>query len=221
MSFVRAVSITACAAVRPAVRRMVPPALGSGLRRWGVLAALLPLAAGAAEPIAPRDWGGEPTVVAAESAQRIERITLHHQGERWKPDADPAAYLRRLQSWSRLSKRWPDIPYHYVIAPDGRVFEARPEALPGDTNTGYDPRGHALVMLLGNFEEQEPTAAQLEATVALMTRLARRHGIPADRIASHRDVSDGTVCPGAHLWPLLPQLRDQVRQALAAPAGAS
>lgn len=167
-----------------------------------------------ADPIPVQAWGGQPTEVSPAQAQRIERITLHHLGERWRTEADPAAFLRWMQNWSRLTKRWADIPYHYVIAPDGRVFEARPEPLPGDTNTGYDTRGHALIMLLGNFEEQQPTPAQLDATVALMTRLARRHGIGVDRIASHRDVSDGTVCPGANLWPLLPQLRERVRQSL-------
>jgi hypothetical protein len=184
-----------------------------------LIALLLVAAAGSAAaqpPIPAESWGGKPAAVRPEQAHRIERITLHHLGERWNAEADPAAYLRWMQNWSRLTKRWADIPYHYVIAPDGRVFEARPEALPGDTNTGYDTRGHALIMLLGNFEEQDPTAAQLDASVALMARLARRHGLTAERIASHRDVSEGTVCPGARLWPLLPDLRERVRAALAA-----
>ncbi len=180
-----------------------------------LLAALLAGSSAAAAPAVPVEaWGGQPPPATAD-AQRIARITLHHQGEHWKADADPAAYLRRLQQWSRLSKRWADIPYHYVIAPDGRVYEARPEALPGDTNTGYDTRGHALIMLLGNFEEQDPTVAQLDASVELMATLAQRHGLDASRIASHRDVSEGTVCPGARLWPLLPALRERVAKALA------
>lgn len=179
-----------------------------------LLAALLAGQAAAAPAVPVEAWGGQPPP-ATEQPQRIERITLHHQGELWKADADPAAYLRRLQQWSRLSKRWADIPYHYVIAPNGRVYEARPEALPGDTNTGYDTRGHALIMLLGNFEEQEPTAAQLDASVELMSTLAQRHGLDASRIASHRDVSEGTVCPGARLWPLLPALRERVARTLA------
>lgn len=166
--------------------------------------------------IAVADWGG--SAVAPEqlpaTPQRIEHITVHHQGERWAMDADPLRYLQRLQQQSRLQRRWVDIPYHYVIAPDGRVFAARPEGLAGDTNTRYDPRGHALLMLLGNFEEQTPTAAQLEAAVALMTALARRHGLDADTIASHRDHSSDTVCPGAALYALLPGLREQVRERL-------
>jgi hypothetical protein len=154
-------------------------------------------------------WGGQASGPAAQP-QRIERITLHHQGEVWSPDADPAAYLRRLQQWSRLSKRWTDIPYHYVIAPDGRIYTARPESIAGDTNTEYDPRGHALVMLLGNFEHQTPTPAALEASIGLLAWLAQQHGLTPAQIGSHRDHSQQTLCPGAALQALLPTLRESV-----------
>lgn len=147
-------------------------------------------------------WGGSPEAGGmAAPRQRITHLTLHHQGESWAEGADVAAYLRRLQQWSRLSKRWADIPYHYVIAPDGRIYAARPEGQPGDTNTEYDPRGHALIMVLGNFEEARPNAAQLGAVVDLMAGLAARHGLAPETIAAHKDYSAQTVCPGKNLYP--------------------
>ncbi len=135
--------------------------------------------------------------------QQITHITLHHQGEIWKEGADVQAYLGRLQQWSRLTKRWADIPYHFVIAPDGRIYAARPLGQAGDTNTEYDPRGHALVMLVGNFEEQQPTPAQLSAAVELTAWLAREHHLGLDAIASHKDHSSQTVCPGKNLYAYL------------------
>lgn len=147
-------------------------------------------------------WGGSAAAATA-PPQHIERITLHHQGEVWKDGTDVEAYLRRLQQWSRLTKRWADIPYHYVIAPDGRIYAARPLQQAGDTNTEYDPRGHALVMLVGNFEEQQPTPAQLGAAVELTAWLAREHRLGLDAIASHRDYSQQTVCPGRNLYAYL------------------
>jgi hypothetical protein len=144
-------------------------------------------------------WGGT-TAPTPDAPQRITHITLHHQGELWNAGADVPAYLRRLQQWSRNTKHWADIPYHYVIAPDGRIYAARPLAQSGDTNTEYDPRGHALVMLLGNFEEQQPTPAQLDAAVTLSAWLARRHGLGAGAIASHKDFSGQTVCPGRNFY---------------------
>lgn len=152
--------------------------------------------------IATADWGGVPSE-GSQPTQEIRHITLHHEGESWVISNDPAAYLRRLQKWSRETKHWPDIPYHYVIAPDGRTYAARSESQPGDTNTEYDPRGHALVMLLGNFENVEPTPEALGACAELMAWIAVRHELGADAIAAHKDYSAQTVCPGKHLYHYL------------------
>lgn len=144
-------------------------------------------------------WGGTATV-APIHAQRITRITLHHQGETAATSAEVAAYLRRLQLWSRMTKRWADIPYHYVIAPDGRIYTARPLSMAGDTNTEYAPEGHALLMLMGNFEDTEPTDAQLQSAVALTAALVVQHGLGINAIASHKDFSAQTLCPGKNLY---------------------
>ena len=161
------------------------------------------LSAAAIEITPASAWGAVPDAAPAVPQITITHITLHHQGETWVPGSDVPAYLRKLQHWSRETKHWADIPYHYVIDPEGKVYAARPENIAGDTNTEYDPRGHVLVMVLGNFEEVEPNAAQLQATVELMAELARKHGLDARAIASHRDYSTQTVCPGKNLYRYL------------------
>ncbi|MEH6433465.1 peptidoglycan recognition protein family protein [Massilia sp. DD77] len=145
-------------------------------------------------------WGGSPVDSSKARRHTITRITLHHQGEPFLPGTDPQAYLRRLQSWSRASKGWLDIPYHYVIDLDGKVYAARPIEFAGDTNTEYDPAGHALIEVVGNFEEVEPNRRQLDAVVEVMAMLAKKYGVSLDDIRSHRDYSDKTVCPGANLY---------------------
>ncbi|WP_020654314.1 peptidoglycan recognition protein family protein [Massilia niastensis] len=152
--------------------------------------AILPVAA----------WGGTPADPAKARRHEITHVTLHHQGEPFKPGTDPQAYLRRLQSWSRSSKGWLDIPYHYIIDLDGRIHAGRDIAYAGDTNTEYDPKGHALIEVVGNFEEVEPNQKQLDAVVDLMAMLAAKYKVGLDGIQSHRDYSDQTVCPGANLY---------------------
>ncbi len=164
--------------------------------------------AGAAQPLSVVEqsivpvtaWGGTPADAAKARRHTISQITLHHQGEPFKPGTDPQAYLRRLQSWSRATKGWLDIPYHYVIDLDGRTYGARDIAFAGDTNTDYDPAGHALIEVVGNFEEVEPNQQQLDAVVNLMAMLAAKYKVSIDDIRSHRDHSDKTVCPGANLY---------------------
>src|SRR3954467_7026796 len=90
-------------------------------------------------------WGGTAADPALARQQRITHITLHHQGEPFKPGTDPQAYLRKLQSWSRSTKHWADIPYHYIIDLDGRIYAGRDIDYAGDTNTEFDPMGHALI----------------------------------------------------------------------------
>jgi hypothetical protein len=145
-------------------------------------------------------WGGTPADPAQAHRQTITHITLHHQGEPYKPGTDPQQYLRNLQNWSRGTKHWLDIPYHYIIDLDGKIFEGRKIAYAGDTNTEYDPTGHALIEVVGNFEEVEPNQQQLDAVVKLMAMLAQKYKVPLDHIASHRDFSKQTVCPGANLY---------------------
>jgi hypothetical protein len=163
-------------------------------------------------------WGGTPADPALARKQTISYITLHHQGEPFPAGKDPIQYLRNLQTWSRTTKHWLDIPYHYIIDLDGKIYGGRDINYAGDTNTEYDPMGHALIEVVGNFEEVEPNQKQLDAVVGLMAMLAAKYHVPVERIASHRDYSGQTVCPGKNLYRYVQEgyFRKQVAERLAA-----
>ncbi len=160
-------------------------------------------------------WGGEPMPPAA-TAQAVHRVTVHHQGEVWPEDKAVEPYLRALQRWSRQSRGWRDLPYHYIVAPDGQVYQGRPASVPGDTNTDYNPQGHVQVMLLGNFELQQPTPAQWDSAVALVGHLLRSHGLGLTALGTHRQYTAQTVCPGEHFSRRLDEFRTQVGAVLLA-----
>lgn len=148
-------------------------------------------------------WGGTPADASLARKQEITHITLHHQGEPFPQGKDPVQYLRTLQTWSRTTKQWLDIPYHYIIDLDGRIYEGRKIDYAGDTNTEYDPKGHALIEVVGNFEEVEPNQKQLDAVVDLMALLANKYKVSIDTIHGHKDYSAQTVCPGVNLYRYL------------------
>jgi hypothetical protein len=150
--------------------------------------------------ISVQQWGGTPAVDSLAKKHSITHITLHHQGEPFPKGKDPIQYLRNLQSWSRTEKKWIDIPYHYIIDLEGTVYEGRNINYAGDTNTEYDPTGHALIEVVGNFEDVEPNQEQLDATVNLMTLLAVKYNVSIDSIRGHKDYSSKTVCPGKNLY---------------------
>ena len=166
-----------------------------------LLAALAGCAGQASIDIVPRsDWGWVDNGDSLPEHE-IARITIHHGGVAFDDDRDPAEYLRALQSWSRSEKNWIDIPYHYVIDLDGRIYEARPIQYPGDTNTSYDPTSHALIEVLGNYDNRELSDAQFEALAQLVAYLADRHSVALSDIRGHKDYAPGeTSCPGTSIY---------------------
>jgi hypothetical protein len=126
------------------------------------------------------------------------RITIHHSGVLYDGLKPAAQKLRDLQTWSRRERPWPDIPYHYLMDLGGAVYEARPVEAVGDTNTPYDPTGHVLICVMGNYEEQPFTGGQLDALAALCAWVCVVHGIPPESVKCHRDFAE-TTCPGRNI----------------------
>ncbi len=131
---------------------------------------------------------------------RITHVTLHHTGDRepLRPQDDPVRKLRGLQSWGAAERNWWDVPYHYLLDLEGRIYEGRDWRYMGETNTTYDPGGHFLISVIGNYERQEPTAAQLAAIADLMAWARKEFNLPLERIGGHYNYAT-TGCPGSHL----------------------
>lgn len=145
-----------------------------------------------------RDAWGSTDSVNADLEHTIEYITIHHGGEIFPDDKNTMEYLKNLQTWSRNSKDWMDVPYHYIVDRHGKIYEGRPLKYRGDTNTTYDPTGHALIVLLGNFEEQELKDEQIESLKTVTEYLAKQESVPTEKIKTHKDYAD-TLCPGKKL----------------------
>lgn len=145
------------------------------------------------------DWGWLPLEKGKEEAA-IQKITIHHGGVEYSADKDPAESIRNLQKWSRAEKEWIDIPYHFMMDLEGNIYEARPINYPGDTNTEYNPTGHALVEIMGNYEVQEFTVVQQESLVKIIAFLAKEFKVPLSEIKTHKDYSETTLCPGKDVY---------------------
>lgn len=96
------------------------------------------------------------------------------------------------------------------------------------------------VVLIGDYEETEPPQVAVDAAADLMAFLADQYGIAGEAVASvtstggpstrfvegttidlpviagHRDTGNGTLCPGEHLYELLPWFRRTVAERVAA-----
>jgi len=159
-------------------------------------------------------WGWKPIKQKPE-IHDINKITIHHSGVEFKKDEDPVQYLRNLQDWSRSEKGWIDIPYHFMIDLDGNIYEARPIQYPGDTNTDYEVRGHALICVMGNYEIQTLSQRQLDQLIKLTAFLAEKYHVPVDSIKGHKDYAE-TACPGKNLYRYIEDgtIRNRVQEIL-------
>lgn len=147
------------------------------------------------------EWGSVDSLVESHK-HTISYITIHHGGELYDDDKDTYQYLKNLQSWSRSDRKWMDVPYHYIIDRKGKIFEGRPLDYKGDTNTTYDPAGHALIVLLGNFEEQEVLAEQISSLKVVTEFIADQKTVSSEMIKTHKDYAE-TLCPGKKLTAYL------------------
>ncbi len=125
---------------------------------------------------------------------------------------------------------------HRGVIYEGRAARryAAKEPITGEDNRGWGVVGaHAKgynagscgICLIGDFETATPTDAALSSLVSLLSYKASRHRIDAHgneeyidmygghhvfpNISGHRQVGQ-TLCPGSHLFTMLPKLRDEV-----------
>ncbi len=166
------------------------------------------------------EWGGKPALPGGKE-HSISRITIHHGGVATNKKRSLEDKLRGLQSWSQREDKlasgktkpaWVDIPYHLYISFDGRIGEARPLNIAGDTNTEYNPTGHLLIMLEGNFEVEKVTPEQWESVKKLTVWASKTFKVSWDKVEGHDDHSAQTTCPGRDMKNLLPRLRSHVRR---------
>ena len=147
-------------------------------------------------------------------------ITVHHTASPQKAGTSIEKKMQNLQNFSQSESRldtgkikpaWSDIPYHYYIAVDGKIAEARNVNYVGDTNTDYDPSGHILVVLEGNFENEQPTIEQIKSLEEMISWLSAEWKIPVTEVKAHNDYAS-TACPGKNLKDLLPKIREKINK---------
>ncbi len=127
----------------------------------------------------------------------VNRIIIHHSAT----ETGNAAYFRVLH---RIVNRWNDIGYHYVIgngslSGDGEIEEGRKLPFRGAHAKGGNEDSIGIC-LVGNFNRNNPTDAQMSSLGLLLKKLIAEYSIPADSITLHRLIQgSSTECPGDNI----------------------
>jgi hypothetical protein len=104
------------------------------------------------------------------------------------------------------------VGYHFIIEPNGDVYEGRYLSLKGSHVDGANT-GKIGILLTGDFESEfggilggVPTPAQL-AKAEEMIKALKASFSTLKKLGGHRDYKPSTVCPGGELYKLIPGLR--------------
>ncbi|MEK6703738.1 MAG: peptidoglycan recognition family protein [Planctomycetota bacterium] len=132
----------------------------------------------------------------------IRRITVHHAAIDNSDLLSAADVKRRLvnirhEHINRRPEPFGDIGYHFMIDPQGRIWEGRSLAYQGAHVA--DQNEHNLgIMLLGDFTRQTPTPQQIASLDSFVTQQMHRFTVPVNRVFTHRELGK-SACPGVNL----------------------
>lgn len=132
-----------------------------------------------------------------------EYIVIHHTAS--TTGSVESIHELHSKKKDKSGKAWLGIGYHFVIGngngmPDGAIettFRWREQMHGAHAgNNKYNQKGIG-VCLVGNFENEPPSEAQLAAVKKLVGVLKAEYGITSENVQGHRDVK-ATACPGKY-----------------------
>lgn len=140
-------------------------------------------------------WGAAaPRSTQILDPSRVSRLFVHHTTGAQRPDV--AAWVRSIQRFHQLERRWADIAYSWLVDRDGVVWEGRGWRRVGAHTRGFNSTAVA-VAYLGDGSGPVPAAA-LRTIRELADEADREFGRRLERLG-HRDVGR-TACPGDVLY---------------------
>ncbi len=181
-------------------------------------------------------WGADLAPKGPIAPETVKFLLVHHTASS-NNVPDPRALIRQTYAFhTGPQKRWPDICYHFMIGPDGSIWETRAGSLAGPVvadATGGNQGYAQLVCLIGDFQSTPPTAAAQDSLMRMLIHLADRYridtgpfatttftsrgsnkfrtgsAVTTSTISGHRDMTY-TACPGDTGYSLLGEWRRRV-----------
>jgi hypothetical protein len=131
-------------------------------------------------------------------SNRWEKIVIHHSDSK-------TGNASIFDDYHRNAKGWDELGYHFVIgngsnSGDGEVevgprWEKQKTGAHCKTPDNYYNLHGVGICLVGDFEVQHPTAAQLASLRRLVKFLQNSSGMTSTDIVTHGQVKS-TICPG-------------------------
>jgi uncharacterized protein (TIGR03437 family) len=136
--------------------------------------------------------------------------------------------MRGIWNFHVFERGWADIGYNYLIDPNGLIYEGRSggDNVIGAHFSGVNA-GTMGVAMLGTYTDVTPTVKALNSLKKLLAWKSDQRGLDPEgaslhaasqlnlkTISGHRDGPGVTECPGDAFYPLLPEIRTEVKSLL-------
>lgn len=193
--------------------------------------------------ILPRDaWGADLPPKREIPSEDTKYLLVHHTTTP-KLSTSTRTVIRNTYTWhTSATKGWADVCYNFFVGRDGQVWEGRAGSLDGPKRadaTGGNQGFAQLVCLVGEFNTQYPTSAQMASLIKTLAHVGLRDGVDLTNgakvtftsrgsqrwpkgtsvttptVNGHRSMSY-TYCPGNHVWTQMSTIRAKVAAQAAA-----
>ena len=159
-------------------------------------------------------WAQEPILTSRINPMggTPNRITVHHSNMPGDTASNSEEVLRKIdrehhKAIGKNGEPGACIGYHFVIAPDGKVYEGRPLEYQGAHAGGDNNIRNIGVCLLGDYQDHQVPSRQRDVLVQVLDRLRLTYNIPRGQVFGHRDFNPPgnhhTDCPGTNLYQIV------------------
>lgn len=161
-----------------------------------------------------KEWGALPPK-KIDKAQVPSGIVLHHSATPTITQWKGRETLRAIQRVHQEERGFFDIGYHFVIAPDGTLYEGVNPVIRG-THCGGNPEaagavrivgntGQIGICVIGNFDSEKVPVPAWNTLIALIDALKAKYNIEASAVRGHFEVwsKPPKTCPGVNLVEMM------------------
>jgi hypothetical protein len=157
------------------------------------------------------DWGARADKIPDKPESYdwdYDTVVIHHSGR--SGETDP----KKIQNLHMDKNGWDDVGYHFMISPDGNVYEGRRLYYKG-SHTELANTKKVGILVMGNFEKEywffggEPNPGQILLLILLGRALTKQFAT-LTTLGGHKDFKKSTECPGNQLYPRLDDIRKAV-----------
>jgi hypothetical protein len=160
-------------------------------------------------------WGARPPK-SSYTQHAPQRLIVHHSYIPNQSQYKGAASIRGIQNYHMddPKTKWADIGYHFLIGPEGTIYEGRPETVVG---AHCSPNTNSVgICLIGDYDPgKDPIPAVMqESLIKVLSWLASKYRVdPKVNLYGHCDFSTKS-CPGKNDYDRLPEYRDLILQTI-------